>query len=258
MYGGTVRNVWTGLGAYYGALAFRLAASGAEPEPGLLAQLYDGAVTTGADTEEIAGEPGRRWRVVDSYLKPYACARWIHPALDALGAALVEAGSPEPSDIVEIVVESFAFAASLDSAGDESDLHARFSVPRCAASLVVDGRLDASGFLPDRFERPAVIETTAKVRMVEVPEFTAALPAERPARVTLRTRTGSVTRSVRNARGNPSDPLSLAEVEEKFRGNVGPLLPAAAIDPVVDRLTIATTSGGSSLRSLALAIVEVL
>lgn len=238
MHGGTVRNVWTGLGSYYGALAPTLAAAGMAAPAGTLEELYDGVVTTDADAEEIAGSLGSRWRMVDSYLKPYACARWIHPTLDALREALRLAGSPRPDDVTEVVVETFAFAASLDTLGGESDLHARFSVPRCVASVVADGRLDAGGFLPGSFERPDVADLAARVRLVEVAEYTAALPAERPARVTVRTASGpEATITVRNARGNPSDPLPLAEVVEKFHGNAGPLLAPEVADPVVDLLT---------------------
>ncbi|MEW2507577.1 MmgE/PrpD family protein [Amycolatopsis sp. NPDC047767] len=257
MQGGTVRNVWTGLGSYYGALAARLAAAGHEADPGLLATLYGGVVTTDADAEEIGGGLGQRWRVADSYLKPYACARWVHPALDALREALVRAGSPKPASITEIVIETFAFAASLDSLGSESDLHARFSVPRCAASVVVDGHLDAGGFLPGQFERPDVVDLAAKVRLVEVAEYTGALPAERPARVTVVTADSSGTAQVRNARGNPSDPLSVDEIVAKFRGNVGPFLPGDVLDPVVQALTTADLlPDGRSLQALADAIAH--
>lgn len=255
MAGGTVRNIWTGLGSYYGALAARLAAASQQTDSGLLATLYDGVVTTDADAEEISGGLGRRWRVTDSYLKPYACARWVHPALDALREALVRAGAPKPADITEIVIETFAFAASLDSLGSESDLHARFSVPRCAASVVVDGHLDAAGFLPERFERPQVVQLAAKVRLVEVPDYTAALPTERPAQVTVVTADTSGTAQVRNARGNPSDPLTVDEIVAKFRGNVGPFLPADVLDQVVEALTTADLRPDSrSLQTLATAI----
>lgn len=256
MNGGTVRNVWTGLGSYYGVLGATLAAAGHPAQPDLLGRLYDGVITTDVEADEITGELGHRWRMLDSYLKPYACARWVHPTLDALREALGRGGSPRPADITEIVVETFAFAASLDSLGGGSDLHARFSVPRCAASVAVDGRLDAGGFLPDSFERPEVVDLAARVRLVEVPEFTAALPAERPARVTVRTAEGSVTAEVRNARGNPSDTLTVAEVVEKFYGNVGPLLRDEAAKHLVETLTMSDGRGGHSLQQLAAEVAD--
>jgi 2-methylcitrate dehydratase PrpD len=265
MHGGTVRNLWTGLGSYYGALAAELARVGYPSDPELLARLYGGAVTTDADADEITGGLGERWRMRDSYLKPYACARWVHPTLDALRRALAEAGSPRPDEISAIEVETFAFAASLDTPGGESDLHARFSVPRCAASVVVDGRLDAGGFLPESFDRPEVVDLIGRIRLTEMPEFSAALPAERPARVTVRTAAATGVGEVRNARGNPDHPLTDAEVIEKFIGNVGPYLPAEVLDPVIATLAPGAVSraaagaragGGTSLRRLARALAD--
>ncbi|MFC3241409.1 hypothetical protein ACFOJ6_02450 [Gordonia humi] len=188
--------------------------------------------------------------------KPYACARWVHPTLDALRIALADAGGPAPSDIVAVEVETFAFAASLDTRGAESDLHARFSIPRCVASVVVDGRLDAEGFLPERFDRPDVEMLVDRVHLREVPEFSAALPQRRPARVTVRTISGAWTAEVPNARGNPDSALTVDEIVEKFLGNVGPFLPRDVLDPVIDTLTgvDARGSGGTSLRDLALAV----
>lgn len=259
MHGGTVRNVWTGLGSYYGALAAELARLGHPSDPDLLGRLYGGVVTTDADTDEIVGGLGERWRVRDSYLKPYACARWVHPTLDALRLALADAASPAPHEVRAIEVETFAFAASLDTPGDESDLHARFSVPRCVASVVVDGYLDADGFLPERFARAEVIDMVGRIQLSEVPEFSAALPAERPARVTVRTASVVGVGEVRNARGNPDNPLTDAEVVAKFVRNVGPYLPGDVLDPVVATLTArepvgSRTPGGTSLRHLAQAL----
>ncbi|WP_017934733.1 MmgE/PrpD family protein [Nocardioides sp. Iso805N] len=259
MHGGTVRNVWTGLGSYYGALAAELARLGHPSDLDLLVRLYGGVVTTDADSEEIVGSLGERWRLRDSYLKPYACARWVHPTLDALRLALADAASPTPDEVRAIEVETFAFAASLDTSGDESDLHARFSVPRCAASVVVDGHLDADGFLPESFDRAEVIDLIGRIRLSEVAEFSAALPAERPARVTVRTARGVGVGEVRNARGNPDSPLTDAEVVAKFLGNVGPYLPDEVLDPVVATLTAretvdSRTAGGATLRHLAQAL----
>ena len=255
MRGGTVRNLWTGVGSYYGALAAATAADRVVTDR-LTDELYDGVVTTDVDIDELTGGLGARWRMHESYIKPYACARWVHPALDALHTALAEAGGPLPSEITAIEVETFAFAASLDSRGAESDLHARFSIPRCVASVVVDGRLDADGFLPGRFERPEVAMLVDRVHVRELPEFSAELPERRPARVTVRTIAGRWTAEVPNARGNPDSALTVEEVVEKFLGNVGPFLPCEVLDQIVDTLVGPTARGarGTALRELAVAV----
>ncbi|HEX5407061.1 MAG TPA: MmgE/PrpD family protein [Pseudonocardiaceae bacterium] len=224
MAGGTVRNAWTGLGTYYGALAARDTDDG---DVDVIPQLFDYAVCDELDSHVLMGttEP---WRLRHSYLKPYACARWIHPALDALRQALSDhPGVP----VGRIEVTTFAFAASLTGTRPRTDMAARFSLPFSLATFAVDGRLAADGFLPDRLVRPEVIDMAERITVTEDPDFTAALPTERPTTLRVWFTDGfELQVAVRNARGNPDDPLPPDEVAAKLRHNVGDVLPASLVD----------------------------
>jgi 2-methylcitrate dehydratase PrpD len=225
MQGGTVRNAWTGLGAYYGA---RAAASPEACPPDALRAVITGDADLAALTEGL----GRRWAFLDSYLKPYACARWIHPALDALTLALGD----RPAAVERIDVSTFAYAASLSARTVRSDMHARFSLPVCLATLVLDGELHAAGFLPERLARPALSDLAARITITENPAFTAALPHERPTSVTVLRPDGTqTTETVRNARGNPDNPLTPAEIATKFRANVETVLPDDLTQSLLDQ-----------------------
>lgn len=223
MAGGTVRNAWTGLGTYYGARAATAPGDAADVIP----QLFDYAVCDELDPDVLMGttEP---WRLLHSYLKPYACARWIHPALDALREAVHDhPGGP----VSDMEVTTFAFAASLTGTRPQTDMAARFSLPFSLATFAVDGRLAADGFLPDQLVRPEVIDLAERVTVIEDPDFTAALPQERPTTVRVRFADGAEREiAVRNARGNPDDPLPADEIATKLRHNVGDLLPADEVD----------------------------
>ena len=256
--GGTARNLWTGLGCYYGVLA----GSSEYDTAGVrgidvrrLTALYDGAVCTELDTEVLLGMRDR-WRLRSSYLKPYACARWIHPALDALTHAL-DGRTADRVDAVE--VDTFAFAASLGGTAPETDMAARFSLPFSLATLAVDGHLDAAGFLPERLARSSVRSLAARITTREDPAFSAALPAERPASVRVRWSDGTTSQGhVRNARGNPDVPLSTAEVERKFRANVGDLLSAETVDEVAGWLNVRPPVGSHMWRRVAAELEELL
>ena len=118
-----MRNAWTGLGSYYGAVATDLVVAGARCDDAPYRRLFDSAVCTDLDDDLAVGGLGRTWTILDSYLKPYACARWIHPALDATRIALAEAYggrargtvAVDPADVEKVEVETFAFAASLSA-----------------------------------------------------------------------------------------------------------------------------------------------
>ncbi len=197
------------------------------------------------------GDLGGRWTILDSYLKPYACARWIHPALDAAGLALVDAGPGPVPGIERIEVTTFAFAASLRETTVTSDMQARFSLPYALAAFLTDGVLDAGTFLPDGLARPDVAALARRVDLGEDPAMSAALPRERPARVTVVLSDGRQgTGSVRTARGNPDQPLTTAEVATKFRGNVGDLVPAELVDSVLAAL-LAPATGSAPTHTVA-------
>ena len=251
MHGGTVRNVWTGLGSWYGALAAELARDPADDGAGTYTALFDSAVCTDLHVEQLVGELGNRWDLVNSYLKPYACARWIHPALDAVLAA-TSRYEVRGADVLGVEVDTFAFAASLDAVDIGSDMHARFSLPYSVAALLTDGVLDAGSFLPDQLARAPVAELARRVTVREDPRFSAALPTERPARVVVRTADGrTLSAEVRNARGNPDTPLSREEVASKFRRNAGDLLERPVTEGVLDALLDPGSRETGSLAVLA-------
>jgi 2-methylcitrate dehydratase PrpD len=258
--GGTVRNAWTGLGSWYGAAADLRAAAGEPGDEGLWAALFDGAVTTDLSREELLGELGSRWQLASSYLKPYACARWVHPTLDAVTVALASAGlrpgDPEAASVQRVEVDTFAFAASLTETAPGSDLHARFSVPTCVAALLLDGDLHAGSFLDDALDRPALRELAARVVLREDAAATAALPRERPAAVAVHLADGRTLRAeVRGARGNPDTPLGRDEVVTKLRRNAGDLVPATLLDDL-EASVLDGAGSGSALAAVTRAAVR--
>lgn len=254
--GGTVRNAWTGLGAWLGAQADLRAAAGESGDEALHRALYDGAVCTDLDDDELLGDLGSRWQLGRSYLKPYACARWVHPTLDALVLALRAGGVHGPAaDLVERVeVDTFAFAASLSSTRPETDLHARFSVPACVAALLLDGDLHAGSFLDDAVHRPELVELASRVELREDRDATAALPRRRPSRVRVHLSDGRVLESsVPNARGNPDDPLTTQEVLTKLRRNTGDVVAPGLLEAVVT--AVLGGGRGTSVGALTRAVV---
>lgn len=258
--GGTVRNAWTGLGSWYGAAADLRAAAGEGGDEALWSALFDGAVCTDLSPDELLGDLGARWQLAASYLKPYACARWVHPALDAVTAALATAGlrpgDPQAATIESVEVDTFAFAASLTETAPGSDLHARFSVPACVAALLLDGDLHAGSFLDDALHRPALRELAGRVLLREDPSASAALPRERPAAVAVHLADGRTLRAeVRGARGDPDAPLARAEVVTKLRRNNGDLVPAALLDDL-EASVLDGNGSGSALAAVTRAALR--
>lgn len=256
MHGGTVRNIWTGLGAYYGAWATNLVTSGFQGSVDTYVGLFDRAVSTDLAVAGMTDDLGSQWQILLSYLKRYACARWIHSSLDAVGGILRQE-QLGPEDIETVTIETFEFATMLNATDIRSDLHARFSLPYCVATLIYDGEIHAGAFLPGSLDRPEVAALAKRIVLREEPRFTAALPAERPACATIVTTRGTThTLEVRLPRGNPETALTRGDIEKKFRSNVGNSVPQRVVDEVVDSLLNGESGNDHSLTDFAQAVFE--
>lgn len=130
------------------------------------------------------------------------------------------------------------------------------SIPYLVAAAFHDGRVTPATFAPSRIQDPALRPLIAKLTVAESPEFTRRYPAESCTSVEVTTADGRrLTAETSHPKGHRRNPLTDQEVEEKFRGLAGAVLPAEAcgrvlaeawrldevvtLDGVFERLTVA-------------------
>jgi len=164
------------------------------------------------------------WAVERIYFKPYACCRWIHAALDAVFAAREDAGGAV-QEIDGIEVETFERALRLGNEVAPTTLEgAQYSVPFCVALGALAG---PAALLPMRagdLHRADVRALAARVRMRVAPDLDRRFPNQVPARVLVRAGNRIVEREVAIPLGDPDNPMSDAQLLEKFTA----LAPGAA------------------------------
>jgi 2-methylcitrate dehydratase PrpD len=224
--GATVRNAYAGVAGASGWLAVDLAAAGLTGLPDMLPETFGRISGTGFDGGAVLEGLGTRWEVTRNYFKRYACCRFNHAPLDALEALLAE--RPLQPDAVEAIrVETYAGAATMSARDPRGSLAAKFSIPWALAVRLVRGRAD-----PDAFREPALSDArvralAARVAVVADPALDARLPGERPARIEVRLRDGSVrSRAVDTPAGEFDRPYPRPLLREKFLGLVTPALGA--------------------------------
>jgi 2-methylcitrate dehydratase PrpD len=222
--GATVRNAYAGVSGASGWLAVDLAAAGLSGLPDMLPETFGRISGARFDPRLVLEEMGTRWEIARNYFKRYACCRMNHGPLDALEALLAE--GPLPADAVEAIrVETYAGAATMSGRDPQGSLAAKFSIPWALAVRLVRG--DAA---PDSFREPALSDArvralAGRVAVEEDPALDARLPAERPARVEVRLRDGSVrSRAVDTPAGEFDRPYPRPLLHGKFLGLVAPVL----------------------------------
>lgn len=151
-------------------------------------------------------------------IKPYPSCRHTHPAIDA---ALTLRWEHElaPEHIEEVDVTTYQAALALtDDPFPTHPYAAKFSLQYCVACALARGRVGLDDFRPEALEDEAVRRLMAKVSVRLSEELDSRYPQEWPARVRVALDDGrEFVRLVQVPKGDPENPLSLTELEEKFR-----------------------------------------
>jgi 2-methylcitrate dehydratase len=110
-------------------------------------------------------------------------------------------------------------AAEAEKWDPETRETADHSIPYLVAAAFQDGGVTPATFAPSRIQDPALRPLIKKLTVVEEPEFTRRYPAESCTRIEVTTTDGRrVTAETSHPKGHYRNPLTDAEVEQKFRG----------------------------------------
>lgn len=149
------------------------------------------------------------------YQKVYAACRHAHPAIEA---ALTLRDSIVIEDIDEIEVEAYRLAvAGHDHTEVSSVSSAKMSIPFGVAVALVTGNAGIMAFTDETINDETILKLTKKVRVIENMELTALCPDKRASILTIHTKKGVFSKRVYYPKGEPENPLSQKELEDKFR-----------------------------------------
>ena len=227
IYGASMQKRFNpGFAARNGVFATLLAAAGARGEESVLegAGGFGTAFGGGLDTDLLLGGLGtvERARIE---IKPYACVRPLHTALDAV-VALRARHRFDPGDIRAIVVHRPpAWADYFLSPSPRSRHEAQVSLQYAVAAAAVHGDAD-----PRRFEiasEPDVLALAARVTA----ETDDGLPTDLASRVEVRLVSGEALTEVRlHALGSAEEPLSGSVRRAKAERLMRPIYGARTTD----------------------------
>jgi 2-methylcitrate dehydratase len=119
-------------------------------------------------------------------------------------------------------VKTYAMAANIGAGKTayQSDSRAgrTHSLPHCVAAVLLAGKMSYDFFDEPFAGKKPLAELMAKVSVETDKTFTSGYPAKSPCRITVTLADGSKVESARDyPRGDPKDPLSDAELEDKLK-----------------------------------------
>ncbi|RVB70940.1 MULTISPECIES: MmgE/PrpD family protein, partial [unclassified Mesorhizobium] len=156
---------------------------------------------------------GSSWEVQKCYLKPYACCRYIHAAIDAILAM-----RRDGQDIQRLRIETFPQAMRLANERAPSTLEGgQYSFYFSCALAALFGREALQPVQLEHLTDSRVLDLAARIELEPSSDFASAFPAGTPARVVIDQGSGPEEMIVRYPLGDVANPLSSEQVVEKFK-----------------------------------------
>ena len=180
---------------------------------------------------------GRDFHIARMTFKNHACCGHTFAAID--GALALRARMGVSAEEIE-TVDVATYGEALHVAGHtdpRTAAEARFSLPFVVATALRHGSVRLAAFEPARLADPALRALMARVRIAVDPQLDAAFPAQRAARVAIRTRSGAHDALLQPTRkGDPDAPLSDEDLSDKFLELAAPVCGAAPAAALLSRL----------------------
>jgi 2-methylcitrate dehydratase PrpD len=246
MGGFTVKIIQGGQAASSGITAAGLARAGITGAPYVL----EGSELNGGFTQiTIDGEPaldritdrlGEHYTLLDVYFKPYTACRHTHGAAQAV-LNLVGAHAFDPEEVEGLDVHTYGIAlmaVGKPISEDDSFVTAQFSIPYVVSACLLDRQLGPKQLAEERVSDPLLLSLSRKVKVHCDDELNRVYPEKTSSRVEITLKGGKkLVGQVDIPKGDPRDPMTLADLTEKvkrFAGDRDQATLGKVIEQIVD------------------------
>jgi 2-methylcitrate dehydratase len=180
---------------------------------------------------------GESWRITQCGMKFFPTEALTHAPISAV-LDLVKENDLHPDQVEKVQIRSLARAADILSDPSKYDPHTKetadHSLPYVIAAALVDRQVTPAQFEMSKIMDPTIREQLKKVEVVADPEIEKVFPALQRVIVNIRTKDGQAfSKQLDFPKGDPRNPLTDAEIEEKFRALAERVLSKKAQDKLI-------------------------
>ncbi len=163
---------------------------------------------------------GESWRITQCGMKAFPTEALTHTPISAV-LDLVKQNDLKPHHVQKVQIRSLARAADILSDPSKYDPRSKetadHSLPYVIAAAIVDRQVTPVQFTMEKIMDPAIRAQLKKVEVVADPEIEKVFPALQRVIVNITTTDGrTLTKQLDYPKGDPRNPLSDTEIEEKF------------------------------------------
>jgi 2-methylcitrate dehydratase len=181
---------------------------------------------------------GESWRITQCSMKAYPTEALTHTPISAV-LDIVRNNDLKPDQIAKVHIRSLARAADILSDPSKYDPRTKetadHSLPYVIAAAIADRQVTPAQFTDAKIMDPIIRAQLRKVEVVADAEIEKLFPKLQRVIVTITTTEGKqFTKQVDYPKGDPRNPLTDREIEEKFAALAGPVLSPARQAKVKD------------------------
>lgn len=216
--GAPIKEIVMGWSAITGMHAADLAASGFSGP----VSAFEGdfgffkTVSDNYDSSRITVGIGEEYEILKTGIKPYACCRQHHSAIDAM-FDLRTKHSLKPEDVKTIKVRTFKVASRGNDKNPNGIAAAKYSLPYTMAVSLIFGEAWREQYSIELINDPKVRHLASKVEVISDQALEELYDEKWPAIVEVELMSGKKIESVKYLpHGEPEFPMTAHEIEEKF------------------------------------------
>jgi 2-methylcitrate dehydratase len=170
--------------------------------------------------EQLTAGLGQSWRITQCGMKFFPTEALTHAPISAV-LDLVKENDLKPEQIAKVHIRSLARAADILADPSKYDPHSKetadHSLPYCIAAAIVDRKVTPAQFTMDKIRDEQIRAQLRKVEVVADAEIEAVFPALQRVAVKITASDGrEFGKQLDYPKGDPRNPLSDREIEEKF------------------------------------------
>jgi 2-methylcitrate dehydratase len=163
---------------------------------------------------------GESWRITQCGMKGFPTEALTHAPISAT-LDLIKANDLKPEQIIKVQIHTLARAADILSDPSKYDPRTRetadHSLPYVIAAAIVDRQVTPLSFTPEKIMDRRLRAQLRKVELIGDPEIDKVFPALQRTIVKITTADGRMlVRELDYPKGDPRNPLTDREIEEKF------------------------------------------
>jgi 2-methylcitrate dehydratase len=175
---------------------------------------------------------GESWRITQCGMKAFPTEALTHTPISAV-LDLVKQNDLKPDDVSKIQIRSLARAADILSDPSKYDPRTKetadHSLPYVIAAALAERQVTPLQFTMEKIMDPTIRAQLRKIEVVADPEIEKVFPALQRVVVNITTTDGrTFSKQLDYPKGDPRNPLSDAEIEDKFAALAEGVLPANA------------------------------